>query len=89
MGFVAPEFGPAMPEIVLALGVCIVLVADLFISDRYRGLTLVLALLTLLVTGFYTVDTGAAGAVLTRPSPVGATIRDVVIPSAALVRWRW
>ena len=32
MGFVPPEFGPAMAEVVLALGICVVLIADLFIS---------------------------------------------------------
>ena len=53
MGFVAPQFGPAMAEIVLATGICVVLLADLFISQRYRGVTLLLALTTLVVSGFY------------------------------------
>ena len=54
-----------MAEIVLALGICIVLVADLFISDRYRGVTLMLALAILALTGVYAVGAGADGAVLT------------------------
>jgi NADH-quinone oxidoreductase subunit N len=65
MGFVTPEFGPAMAEIVLALGICVVLLADLFISDRYRGITLLLTLATLVLTGIYVLDAGAGDAVLT------------------------
>lgn len=55
MGFVAPQFGSAISEIILATGICVVLLADLFISQRFRSVTLLLALATLLVTGFYTV----------------------------------
>ena len=51
MGFVAPELMPAMAEIILAVGICVVLLADLFISDRLRSLTLLLALVVLVVTG--------------------------------------
>jgi len=65
MGFVIPEFGPAMAEIVLATGICIVLLADLFISDRLRSITLLLALATLTVTGFFAMGAGADGAMLT------------------------
>lgn len=65
MGFVIPDFGPAMAEIVLATGICIVLLADLFISDRLRSITLLLALATLTVTGLIVVGTGVDGAELT------------------------
>ncbi len=65
MGFVIPEFGPAMAEIVLATGICIVLLADLFISDRLRSITLLLALATLTLTGFFAMGAGADGAMLT------------------------
>lgn len=65
MGFVIPDFGPAMAEIVLATGICIVLLADLFISDRLRSITLLLALATLTVTGFFAMGAGADGAMLT------------------------
>jgi NADH-quinone oxidoreductase subunit N len=53
MGFVTPQFGPAMAEIVLAIGICVVLLADLFISQRYRGVTLLLSLMTLVISGFF------------------------------------
>jgi NADH-quinone oxidoreductase subunit N len=65
MGFVIPEFGPAMAEIVLATGICVVLLADLFISDRLRSLTLMLALATLVLTGFFAAGAGVDGATLT------------------------
>ena len=64
MGFVIPEFGPAMAEIILATGICVVLLADLFISDKYRGVTLLLALATLVLTGI-AVSAGAEGTILT------------------------
>ena len=50
MGFVTPEFAPALAEIALATGICVVLLADLFISDERRGITLLLSLATLAVT---------------------------------------
>jgi len=65
MGFVAPEFGLAMAEIVLAVGICAVLLVDLFISDRMRGITLLLAMATLAITGFYAGSSGVAGPELT------------------------
>jgi len=65
MGFVIPDFGPAMAEVVLATGICIVLLVDLFISDRLRSITLLLALATLTVTGLFVVATGVDGVELT------------------------
>ena len=63
MGFVAPEFGPALTEIVLAAGICIVMLADLFLSTRIRGITLLLSLVTLATAAWFS---GAAeGSVLT------------------------
>lgn len=53
MGFVEPEFGPAMAEIALATGICIVLLADLFLSSRFRGVTLLLSLVTLTVAAWF------------------------------------
>ncbi len=53
MGFVEPEFGPAMAEIALATGICIVLLADLFLSSRFRGVTLLLSLVTLTVVAWF------------------------------------
>ena len=65
MGFVPPEFGPAMAEVILATGICLVLVVDLFISDRRRGFTLVLALATLTATAWFAGAAGSEGEVLT------------------------
>jgi len=53
MGFVAPEIGPALAEIVLATGICIVMLVDLFLSRRLRGVTLLLSLATLTVAAWF------------------------------------
>jgi NADH-quinone oxidoreductase subunit N len=53
MGFVAPELGPALAEIVLATGICIVMLADLFLSQRLRGVTLLLSLATLTLAAWF------------------------------------
>ena len=50
MDFLIPDLNPAMAEIVLGAGICIVLLADLFISDRWRDLTYLLAMATLAAT---------------------------------------
>jgi len=65
MNFVAPEFGPAMAEIVLATGICIVLLADLFISEQRKGFTLLLALATLTATAWFAGESGLGGDTLT------------------------
>ena len=64
MTFTIPQFGPAMAEIVLATGICIVLIVDLFVSESRKAVTLWLALATLTVTALY-VGTGDAPSVLT------------------------
>lgn len=50
MEFQIPNFLPALPEIFLASMVCLVLVVDLFVSDRGRGATYILAQGTLVGT---------------------------------------
>jgi NADH-quinone oxidoreductase subunit N len=65
MEFVTPQLGPAMPEIVLAAGICLVLLADLFIPEKHRVVTLFLALLTLAVTAWFVGVGQESGAVLT------------------------
>jgi NADH-quinone oxidoreductase subunit N len=52
MEFATPDFAPAMTEIVLALGICIVLVTDLFVPPRLRDVTYFLAMATLAVTAW-------------------------------------
>ncbi len=65
MNFVAPEFAPAFAEICLATGICLVLLADLFISERRKGLTLLLSLATLTVTAWFAGGAGVGGSELT------------------------
>lgn len=64
MSFTIPQFGPAMAEIALATGICIVLIVDLFISESRKAITLWLSLATLTVTALY-VGAGDAPSVLT------------------------
>jgi NADH-quinone oxidoreductase subunit N len=61
MAFVAPDLAPALPEIVLGLGICVVLLADLFIPERARDVTYTLALATLVATAWTVgrIDPGA------------------------------
>jgi NADH-quinone oxidoreductase subunit N len=54
-----------MAEVAMATGICLVLLADLFISDRYRSATLLLSLLTLTVTAWCVGAGAAEGEVLT------------------------
>ena len=61
MAFVTPELGPAMAEIVLAIGLCTVLIADLYISDRARDLTYLLTMAVLVATAWVAGGIGADG----------------------------
>jgi len=53
--FQMPDLMPALPEIFLLTMACIILLADLFISDKNRVFTYLLSLLTLGVTAALTV----------------------------------
>ncbi len=46
------EYLPALPELILAGCICLLLLVDLFISDKWRDLTYLLAIATLLATAF-------------------------------------
>ncbi len=48
--FQIPDITPAVPELILALGACAVLVVDVYLSDRYRHVTYQLAQATLVIT---------------------------------------
>jgi NADH-quinone oxidoreductase subunit N len=50
MGFEVPNFAPAIPEIFLLAGACFVLLADLFVSDKNRFISYLMAQVVLLVT---------------------------------------
>jgi NADH-quinone oxidoreductase subunit N len=65
MEFITPEFGLAMAEIVLGIGLCVVLVADLYISDRARDVTYLLTMVVLAVTAWVAGGIGADGQQIT------------------------
>jgi NADH-quinone oxidoreductase subunit N len=62
MEFSIPDFAPAMTEIVLALGICIVLIVDLFSSRR---VTYLLSMATLMVAAWVCNDIGVDARVVT------------------------
>jgi len=59
MDFVAPQLAPAMTEIVLAIGICVVLLADLFIPAQRRIITLWLSLAVLTAAAWFAGGPGA------------------------------
>ena len=60
MGFEVPNFAPAIPEIFLLAGACFVLLADLFVSDKNRFITYLMAQIVLLLTaGLVLMDFGS------------------------------
>jgi len=61
MTFLTPDLGPAMAEIVLGIGLCLVLVADLYIPDRARDVTYLLTMAVLVVTAWVAGGIGADG----------------------------
>lgn len=54
--FVTPDFLPAAPEIFILTMACVILVVDLFLSDRNRVVTYLLSQATLLVAAALTVS---------------------------------
>ncbi len=73
MTFQMPDFAPAMPEIFLLTMVCVVLVADLFISQERRALTYLLAQASLVGTLLLTLNGFSEETVITFS---GSFIRD-------------
>jgi len=65
MGFVTPDLGPAMAEIVLAIGICVVLIVDLFVSDKQRDLTYLFAMAVLAITAWVAGGIGVSGQEIT------------------------
>jgi NADH-quinone oxidoreductase subunit N len=78
-----------MSEIALATGICVVLLADLFISQRFRSVTLLLALATLVVTGFFTIgatsDITFAGSYILDPLARVLKLFTLLIVASAFV----
>ena len=62
--FDVPNFFPALPEMFLLAGACVLLIADLFVKQERRGLTFALAQVVLAgcaaLTAFVLVSTGGA-----------------------------
>ena len=52
MQFTVPDFLPALPEIYLLAGACLVLLIDLFVKDGQRFITYLLSQVVLLITAF-------------------------------------
>jgi len=65
MSFEMPNITPAIPEIFLLGMICTILVIDLFLSDRNRIITYLLAQLSLLGTLFLTLNSMGTETVLT------------------------
>lgn len=57
MNFVTPDFTPALPEIFVAAMVCLVLIVDVFLEQRQRHITYLLAQATLLGAALLTLAT--------------------------------
>ena len=56
---------PAMAEITLGIGICVVLLADLFISDRWRDLTFAISMAVLVATAWVAGSIGMTGVEVT------------------------
>jgi NADH-quinone oxidoreductase subunit N len=65
MSFEIPNITPAIPEVFLLGMICTILVIDLFLSDRNRIITYLLAQLSLLGTLFLTLNSMSTETVLT------------------------
>lgn len=79
MNFVLPNFVPAIPEIFVLCMACVILLADLFVTDKGRILTYLLSLGTLAIAALLTVNTGNSEPVYTfSGSFVGDRMADVL-----------
>ncbi|WP_455203214.1 NADH-quinone oxidoreductase subunit NuoN [Kaarinaea lacus] len=65
MNIVMPEFTPAIPEIFVLSMACIILIADLYISDQNRFVTYLLSLATLVGASLLTINLHTGESVLT------------------------
>jgi NADH-quinone oxidoreductase subunit N len=61
MDFLSLDFAPALPEIVLAIGICVLLLADLWIPDRLRDLSYLLTLIILGATAWAVGESASLG----------------------------
>ncbi len=65
MSFEIPDVMPALPEIFILSMACIILVVDLFLSEKSRGATYMLSQATLIIAVLITVATFSEASVLT------------------------
>ena len=65
MSFEIPNMAPAIPEIFLLGMACVILIVDLFLSDKNRLVTYMLAQLSLLGTLFLTLNSSSTETILT------------------------
>jgi NADH-quinone oxidoreductase subunit N len=65
MSFEIPNMAPAIPEIFLLSMACVILIVDLFLSDKSRIVTYLLAQLTLLGALFLTLNSTSTETILT------------------------
>jgi NADH-quinone oxidoreductase subunit N len=75
MNFVAPDFMPLLPELVVLIMTCLILVIDVFLDQRQRHITYGLAQLTLAGAALLTMATYAQAPVTTM---FGHYIRDAM-----------
>lgn len=81
MGYEVPNFSLVMPEIILLAGACFVLLADLFVSDKNRFITYLMAQIVLLVTAGLLLASFLDGATLitTSATTVKTTFSDMFV----------
>jgi len=83
MQFAVPDFGPAIPEIFLLVGTCLVLLVDLFLKDSNRYVTYLLSQAVLLTTAVLVItgmnDVGIAEALQTTGKASLTTFSDMFV----------
>jgi len=79
MDIVIPDFTPAIPEIFILSMACIILIADLYISDDNRFITYLLSLATLVGASLLTINLHTGESVLTfNGTFINDTMADVL-----------
>ena len=79
MNIVMPNFAPAIPEIFVLSMACIILIADLYISDDNRFITYLLSLATLVGASLLTINLHTGESVLTfNGTYISDTMGDVL-----------
>ncbi len=61
MSMLSPDFAPALAEIVLGLGICLLLLVDLWVPDRARDISYFVALLVLVATAWAVGESATLG----------------------------